>query len=108
MAEEMKVKLGLKEVLAECVGALSQIANGYEGDVDAATTWKDQELLKHAIPRLASVRAALAVVERWAAVEYEPFTLGRDPGPAGFYESDGLRWIAVSLECRRRNGEVTG
>lgn len=54
--------------LKEAVDALAHVANGYEGDVDAATEWKDQALLEHATLRLASVRAALAFVQRMAAV----------------------------------------
>jgi hypothetical protein len=93
VGEDAKMEIGLKEALAECVIALSHQANGYQSDVDSATIWDDQDLLDFAAPRLASVRAALAVMERWAAMDVKPFTTGR-------YHRAGLRALR-----RARGGE---
>jgi hypothetical protein len=78
MSEKTKVEIGLKEVLAECVEALRERVTAHVETIrhyekqeksDRDGWWAEvAESRKCALSR---VRAALAVVERWAAVGLE-------------------------------------
>ena len=144
MSEETKVELGLKEVLAECLEALherlhdgEQQARDLQQQITGCRGNDEKPPSPGLKPDLDAVdvensrtRAALAVVERWAAVEVvarehggvvDPQILAEARTP-GFYgvsllsvwktesqsraEVEAIAHLAAALECRRRNGEV--
>lgn len=55
--------------------------------------------------RLALTREVLAWAGILAGLDWEPFNVGRCPGPARHYELGGLYRLAIGLEIRKRNEE---